>query len=1104
MRWGRRRAASRPSDTARPTPRAESPRPGLVVEEYGRLLLLRQPSDELLGPADIADLTRALEADGDDTVTVVASADGNTAAALWARLGALIDTLCGDGVGTIRLAMTRAGDDRPGSPSVARRIADAWEIDVIAPDGTVLGVPGGGLFVHDVPADGEPDGGPEGGWWRFSPGAPPVPLGPRQPAPGWQPAPGSLPSRTRDGCVVEQIPAGVLVRPAGARAPRPGDLCYAVPVDRHGMLVVVGVPDGEDVTSGDVADLVTALPAAARTVLRFAPGGRRDVLRVGQDAAELVDADVVVYSGLPLLAESFGRDAGTVRAMTVGADGAPRWQPFVDSVICAPGASSPRLLRWSPPLPGRGDARRGVVRLSDRWQVTATRAGLWINGTDKEPPPFAARPVDPQGPEIEVGGPGEALDRSLWPVLEKLLGTLPPGLSARTRVHVHGTAVDGGRELRRLAAEHQVRSLRFASFGRTAPAAHGPGRAAHGPAAGPAPAPGTPRPGPANAATGTAGTAAVGAVGPGPRTTVGSAPDAASTAGAAAPGPRPAADGHASGGKSAATDPGVPAPTSTNVSAPLGARAEQTPAAPGPAPAPDRRPDTDTDARPDLGTGADMSTGANADTRPDFDTGADTGTGTDRVTTPEAAPPSPPRSLPTTTGTPSPDGGAPAAGVPSTATAPGAPGTSHAAAPFVPRVPETATGAAAAGASAGHRAPSGRSAAVTGAEPSQPSARRSPSPSAAPERAPQPERAPHPDRAPQPEPASAPEDPDVRTATGHDEEAPLPAPPSRPVLTSTPSPAAASPADPSPAAAERAPRPAEPSTPPGRPAEKDPTPPAAGTMPEPPQAPPKPLPPVPFLPGHQSTHAERAAFRSLADGVWDRQAAVVTRLFTRMPALRGHEQEAARADLIALLLHLRTGVPDDGLGHEELGRGLRAGDPRLLPYGACVGSALRRLPSFRGVVLRGAGPDGGTPGRTPVPGTVLRDAAPVSALPGDGRGPSPADARYAIWSVTGRRVRQLSDVTGTAARYDEVVFAPGTAFRVLDIRAGGSSPLVLLRELPATQRASPVGPAQLDDQDRTVLARLGEALDRPDAAAVPFEWPARCAGPVGCSDHGDA
>ncbi|MFF0171287.1 hypothetical protein [Streptomyces prasinus] len=1111
MRWGRRRAASRPSDTARPTPRAESPGPGLLVEEYDRLLLLRRSSDELLRPADIMDLIRVLEADGDDTVTVVASADGNTAAALWARLGALIDTLCGDGVGTIRLAMTGAGDDRPGRPSVARRIADAWEIDVIAPAGTVLGVPGGGLFVHDTPG-----GGREPGWWRFSPGAPPVPLGPRQPAPGWQPAPGSLPSRTRNGCVVEQIPAGVLVRPDGARAPRPGDLCYAVPVDRHGILVVVGVPDGEDVTSGDVADLVTALPGPARTVLRFAPGGRRDVLRVGQDSAALVDADVVVYSGLPLLTESFGRDGGTARSMTVGADGAPRWQPFVDSVICAPGASSPRLLRWSPPLPGRGDVRRGVVRLSDRWQVTATRAGLWINGTDKEPPALAARPVDPQGPEIEVGEPGDALDRSLWPVLERLLGTLPPGLSARTRLYVHGTAVDGGRELRRLAAQYQVRSLRFASFGRTSPAAPRPARAPHGPAVRPAPVHGAPQPGPANAGTGadtrtaTAADAAVEAAGSSTGTAAGSAPGTAAGAGAAAgaaaphsagllggptspAGPRPPAYGNASGARPAVTGPGAPAPASTNVSSPLGARSAQTPAAPGPVPAPGSRPHT--------------------------------GTGTDDGSAPEL-PPAPPRTLSTTTGTPPAADDAPA-GLPSTAGAPGAPGMPHAHVPSVTPAQETAAGAAAASTSAGHRARSGRSAGATGAEPSQPSARPLPAPSATPARAPHPKRPSH------PVPASAQQDPHAGTTpaappsetaytspalppaeptrpvpgagagpdspvsgggrdTGHDdEEAPLPAPPSRPVLTSTSSPVAA----------EHGARPVEPSAPLAPPAGKALTPPAAGTSPAPPPTPPRPLPPVPFRPGHQSTHAERAAFRSLAEPVWDHQAAVVTRTFTRMPALREHEQEVARADLIALLLYLRTGVPDDGLGHEELDRCLRADDPRLLPYGACVTSALRRLPSFRGPVLRGAGPDGGGPYRTPAPGTVLRDAAPVSALPGDGRGPSPANACYAIWSVTGRRVRQLSDAADPAVRHDEVVFAPGTAFRVLDVRTGGSSPLVLLRELSATQRASHVDPAQLDDQDQAVLARLGEALDRHDPAAVSFDWPARCAGPVGSPDH---
>ncbi|WP_320773326.1 hypothetical protein [Streptomyces sp. CRN 30] len=1097
MRWGRRRAESRPSATDR-TPQAETSRPGLLVEEYDRLLLLRRSSDELLGPADIADLTRVLEADGDDTVTVVASADGNSAAALWARLGALIDTLCGEGVRTIRLAMPGAGDDLPGRPAVARRIADAWDVDVIAPDGTVLGVPGGGLFVHDVPPADGTGGGRERGWWRFTPGAPPVPLGPRQPAPNWQPAPGSLPSRTRNGCVVEQIPAGLLIRPEAARAPRPGDLCYAVPVDRHGILVVVGVPDGEDVVSDDVADVVTALPAATRTVLRFAPGGRRDVLRVGQDAAELADSEVVVYSGLPLLAEAFSRDHGTARSMTVGADGAPRWQPFVDSVICAPGAASPRLLRWSPPLPGPGNAQRGVVRLSDRWQVTATRAGLWISATDAEPPALAARPVDPQGPDIEVGRPGDALDRSLWPVLDRLLDGLPPGLSARARVHVHGTAVDGGRELRRLAAQYEVRSLRFASFGRAAPAAPHPAAPRNGSAGHPAPSHGTPR-------RETAG------VGPG------AAPHTAVPRVAGPP------DGTGMPAGSPAGTPVPTGPTSTGPGA-SAAAASGVPAA---------------DPRAAFGT---VSGGTPAPQGP-------------RVPAP-VVPPTPPRPVATSTGTGSASTGGPAVGGPPTTRVPAPPvrpATGQASTTGAASTASAPPGSGSAAAGRGASAP--RPARASGTEPHRPPDRPapaapSPSPTApvrepgqdgagprpalgpdSPARVPteparvptEPARVPtepvpEPPSAPASEPPStpAPEAPSTPPAeprqprqpgdeattgttttepepepsgndggrdAGHDEQ-PLPGPPSRPTLTSTvPSPAA-----------ERRPRTDEPPTAPARPAETP--------LGPPPTAPARPLPPVPFVPGHQSTPAERAAFRALADSVWDRHAAIVTRTFTRLPALRGHEQEAARADLIALLLYLRTS--DDPLGHGELDRRLRAGDPELLPYAACVTSALRRLPSFRGPVLRGAGPDGSEGRRIPGPGAVLRGPAPLSALPpGDGRGPSPASARYAIWSVTGRRVRQLSDATGPAARHDEVVFAPGTAFRVLDVRTGSPSPLVFLRELPAGPAPVPLSHARLDDQDHAVLARLDETLTRQGAGAgaATFDWPDRCAGPVGSPDH---
>lgn len=262
------------------------------------------------------------------------------------------------------------------------------------------------------------------------------------------------------------------------------------------------------------------------------------------------------------------------------------------------------------------------------------------------------------------------------------------------------------------------------------------------------------------------------------------------------------------------------------------------------------------------------------------------------------------------------------------------------------------------------------------------------------------------------------------------------------------------------------------------------------------------LEPVPFLPGHVSTEAERNAFRALADSLWERYGAAVSRTLTRMPALRGHEQEAARADLIALQLYLRT--EEGPLGHAELGDSLRSGEERLLPYAACVASGLRRMPSFRGLAVRGGGAPDAPPEASPPPGRVLRGPGPLSTLTFDGSGRAPAGTRYAIWSVTGRRVRHLLEAAGASgsdAPREEVVFAPGTAFRVLDVRPDGPSRLTLLRELPVLPPANPAGPEPLDDQDRAVLARIDEALARRTTEAGRFAWPDRCAGPV--APHGN-
>ncbi|OKI70265.1 hypothetical protein AMK14_13825 [Streptomyces sp. TSRI0445] len=250
-----------------------------------------------------------------------------------------------------------------------------------------------------------------------------------------------------------------------------------------------------------------------------------------------------------------------------------------------------------------------------------------------------------------------------------------------------------------------------------------------------------------------------------------------------------------------------------------------------------------------------------------------------------------------------------------------------------------------------------------------------------------------------------------------------------------------------------------------------------------------PLPPILLDPGHRSSEAERTAFRALAGDMWDRHGAAVARALARMPALRGKEQEAARADLIALRMYLH--LSEGPFSHGALTWSLRDRELDLLPYGACVASALNRMPSYRGAVLRGttASGDGGRPG-PPRPGTLLRDAALLSTVRLDaGTAPPPGDS-YVIWSVAGRRVRQFSEQRGP----EEVVFAPGTLFRVLAVRRAQPGVQIHLREL-----TGPAGALAPDPEgDRAVLARLEAVAAGPEATPKGTgHWPERCAGAVG-------
>lgn len=130
-------------------------------------------------------------------------------------------------------------------------------------------------------------------------------------------------------------------------------------------------------------------------------------------------------------------------------------------------------------------------------------------------------------------------------------------------------------------------------------------------------------------------------------------------------------------------------------------------------------------------------------------------------------------------------------------------------------------------------------------------------------------------------------------------------------------------------------------------------------------------------------------------------------------------------------------------------------------------------------MVRGAGPVPAWP--EPLgPGQGLCDPAPVSALPLDAAKGPVASVGFAC-------------SRGSSAA-DEVVFTPGSRFRVLEVRsADDAAPLVLLRELPGTPLPEPRVTAELADADRTALARLRAALDTQASAVGPdYPWPPRC------------
>jgi hypothetical protein len=426
----------------------------VTVEEIGGCFLLRSADER---PDEQIELIDALAPDGDVYVIVVAVPD-DRAAAMWPRLGEVL-TQVRDESRPVVLAMSDTGRDRPDRPALARRIADAWDVTVVAPAGDVVLVPGGTMFTQAAKGDGESQ------WWSFAPEAEPMPLGLRWPAPIWRGALADV-AVSPNGPVLTAVPAGMLVQRPGTPAAAPGDLAFAIPAatDRPSVLVDAKVTafDLINVLSGPVSR-----PDWRRRPLRLVPAGAGDLLSLGQAVARDLGIDVEVLTGPPVVLSGTSHSPAGQRVVLMDETGRPGWWPFAASVLCRPPgrdgvAPPPRPLDWRPPAAGMrvADAERGVLRLGDTWRVAVTRAGLWAYPADADPERFpdrltAAWPVTPDVLRVDVGTADRTLDDKVWPLLDELLGGLVPGPRARLHLAVHGpTTAEGEEAVRKLAARH--------------------------------------------------------------------------------------------------------------------------------------------------------------------------------------------------------------------------------------------------------------------------------------------------------------------------------------------------------------------------------------------------------------------------------------------------------------------------------------------------------------------------------------------------------------------------------------------------------------------------------------------------------------------------
>jgi hypothetical protein len=399
--------------------------PGVRLSWVGNGVVVHSGSE----PGSRAAAVVASWAPADELCVVVNS---HTVRLLPAMVDELADVLAlrlPPGCAAIRLVAWDGACSHNDRPAPAYLLAARLGIEVIAPAGPLLGVPGRSLFAP-------PARGPQrrGGWWRFRAGTVPALVGWRFPAPRWEidlNAVGEVPR----GLVLDQVPAGIWLHRPGHRSVT--DLVFSVPVDPADPALILSHPSEPALHADDLRRAANALPPRAVERVILTPYGQRPVAEgsVGEVAAAVLGKTVRVRTGLPLCAA-----AGQRAVVAIDDRGLPRWRPFAREVQYTPRTIAPSVVDWANPAPSLLAEPTGLATfaLDAGWVVEAIEAGLWLRPVHplESASWIRALPLDVDRCTVVVGAPHVSDPAPSDLLVTALLKQLPADARARLRLAV--------------------------------------------------------------------------------------------------------------------------------------------------------------------------------------------------------------------------------------------------------------------------------------------------------------------------------------------------------------------------------------------------------------------------------------------------------------------------------------------------------------------------------------------------------------------------------------------------------------------------------------------------------------------------------------------